>query len=40
LLVAGLLGELTAELQRLERWQAAHPGEEALASELPFCVDT
>ncbi|MGL5556229.1 MAG: YqcC family protein, partial [Aeromonas veronii] len=22
LLVAGLLGELTAELQRLERWQA------------------
>lgn len=26
LLVAGLLGELTAELQRLERWQADHPG--------------
>ena len=23
LLVAGLLGELTAELQRLERWQAS-----------------
>ena len=40
LLVAGLLGELTAELQRLERWQAEHPGEEALASTLPFCVDT
>lgn len=40
LLVAGLLGELTAELQRLERWQADHPGSEALASELPFCVDT
>ncbi|WP_461606217.1 YqcC family protein [Aeromonas rivipollensis] len=40
LLVAGLLGELTAELQRLERWQAQHPGAEALASELPFCVDT
>ena len=40
LLVAGLLGELTAELQRLERWQAEHPGAEALASELPFCVDT
>ena len=40
LLVAGLLGELTAELQRLERWQDEHPGEEALASELPFCVDT
>ena len=40
LLVAGLLGELTAELQRLERWQAEHPGEEALASSLPFCVDT
>ena len=39
LLVAGLLGELTAELQRLERWQAEHPGAEALASELPFCVD-
>ncbi|MGL5323879.1 MAG: YqcC family protein, partial [Aeromonas sp.] len=31
LLVAGLLGELTAELQRLERWQADHPGDEALA---------
>lgn len=40
LLVAGLLGELTAELQHLERWQADHPGSEALASELPFCVDT
>lgn len=40
LLVAGLLGELSAELQRLERWQAEHPGAEALASELPFCVDT
>ncbi|MGL4715635.1 MAG: YqcC family protein [Aeromonas sp.] len=40
LLVAGLLGELTAELQRLGRWQAGHPGEDALASTLPFCVDT
>ncbi|MFM4701956.1 YqcC family protein [Aeromonas bivalvium] len=40
LLVAGLLGELSAELQRLERWQSDHPGEEALASTLPFCVDT
>lgn len=40
LLVASLLGELTAELQRLGRWQDEHPGKEALASELPFCVDT
>ncbi len=40
LLVAGLLGELTAELQRLERWQAEHPADDALASTLPFCVDT
>jgi uncharacterized protein YqcC (DUF446 family) len=40
LLVAGLLGELSAELQRLDRWQLDHPGEEALASTLPFCVDT
>ena len=38
LLVAGLLGELTAELQRLERWQAEHPGAEALASELQFVL--
>jgi uncharacterized protein YqcC (DUF446 family) len=40
LLVAGLLGELSAELQRLDRWQLDNPGEEALASTLPFCVDT
>ncbi|MGL6348570.1 MAG: YqcC family protein [Aeromonas sp.] len=40
LLVAGLLGELTAELQSLGRWQAEPPTAEALASTLPFCVDT
>ena len=40
LLVAGLLGELTAEWQRRGPWQEEHRGKEALASELPFCVDT
>ena len=40
LLVATLLGELTAELQRLHRWQKRAPAPQALASTLPFCVDT
>ncbi|PJG60546.1 YqcC family protein [Aeromonas cavernicola] len=38
--LADLLGELAAELQRLERWQNEPPTAQALASTLPFCVDT
>lgn len=40
LFVSQLLGELSAELQRLGRWQNKAPAPQALASTLPFCVDT
>ncbi|MGL5947724.1 MAG: YqcC family protein [Aeromonas sp.] len=40
LLAAGLLGEISAELVRLNRWQTTSPSAEDLASTLPFCVDT
>ncbi len=38
--VGHLLDELERELRRLQLWQAAEPEAEALASSLPFAVDT
>lgn len=38
--LASLLMDVEAELRTLELWEAEHPGEEALASTEPFCVDT
>lgn len=40
LLVSELLMEMTVEMQRIGRWQSEAPSAEALASQLPFCVDT
>lgn len=38
--VSGLLDELELELRRLALWQACAPEPAALASRLPFAVDT
>lgn len=38
--VASLLIDLEMELRRLQWWQAQRPSAEALASTVPFCVDT
>lgn len=40
LLLADVLMELERELRRLRLWQQAPPSLEALASTLPFCVDS
>ena len=38
--VSQILGQLELELKRLDLWQESAPAAEALASTLPFCVDT
>lgn len=38
--VAALLDALQAELERVDQWEPAPPPPEALASPLPFAVDT
>jgi uncharacterized protein YqcC (DUF446 family) len=38
--VAVLLIDIEAHLRQLDLWEADHPGEEALASVQPFCIDT
>lgn len=38
--IASLLIDLEAELRRLQWWQSQQPPAEALASTMPFCVDT
>lgn len=34
------LDDIESELKRLALWDSAQPSAEALASQLPFCVDT
>ena len=38
--IAGQLRSVEIELRRLQRWEAAPPPPERLASEVPFCHDT
>ena len=38
--ISVLLGQIEAEMMRLQLWSDEPPGAEALASEQPFCVDT
>ena len=38
--VAEVLIDIEAELRQLGQWQNERPTAEALASDLPFCVDT
>ena len=38
--VSQILEQLELELKRLDLWQESAPAAEALASTLPFCVDT
>lgn len=38
--VASLLIDLEVELRRLQWWQSQRPSAQALASTMPFCVDT
>ncbi|MCO7227238.1 YqcC family protein [Pleionea sp. CnH1-48] len=38
--LAELLLKIEAELRRLDMWAQTAPSEEALASKLPFCIDT
>lgn len=38
--VLQLLAEIEAELKSLSLWQAELPSAEALASRVPFCIDT
>ena len=38
--VAEVLIDIEAQLRQLGQWSQVHPPAEALASDLPFCVDT
>ena len=38
--VASLLIDLEMELRHLQLWQSQQPSAQALASTVPFCVDT
>ncbi len=38
--VAAVLIDIEAQLRQLGQWQKLRPAAEALASDLPFCVDT
>jgi uncharacterized protein YqcC (DUF446 family) len=38
--IAEVLIDIEAQLRQLGQWDAAPPSATALASELPFCVDT
>ncbi len=38
--VAEILIDIEAQLRQLGQWNKVHPPAEALASNLPFCVDT
>jgi uncharacterized protein YqcC (DUF446 family) len=38
--VAEILIDIEAQLRQLGQWNKLHPPAEALASDLPFCVDT
>lgn len=38
--ILSILDELELTLQRLQLWQQEPPSQEALASRMPFCLDT
>jgi uncharacterized protein YqcC (DUF446 family) len=38
--VAAVLIDIEAQLRQLGQWHKVQPSAEALASDLPFCVDT